>query len=169
VSSHATPYTVIQVTLQHIQHDNSLYSSVKLLYSISNASCHSTAQEVHRHSIHSASTLQQCARSHYSIHSACSDHTTNTILPACDECLWAWYCASSRMTEQWLGGSIRNWITQLWWKEISLQWKYSRHTPREHQQHMIWAGPEPGMLRPWGISAHPCTLSVWCDPYELAH
>ena len=196
VFSHTTPYTVIQVTLQHIQHDNSLYSSGKLLYSIHIASTHPTAQGVHHlqhiqhtqcmqslystgcsspysvhlasshstaqgvqhltaytvpllyssvldhstaytvhvvtlqhwvcitlqhthciqslystvratpYSIHSASTLQQCARSFYSTHSACSHHTTNTILLVCYECLRTWPCVPSRMTEQWLGGSI---------------------------------------------------------------
>jgi hypothetical protein len=65
-----------------------------------------------------------------------------------------------------LGVSVRYWVTQWSWKQISLEWMNSRHTPREQQQHMLCIGPKPRMLRPRGISAHPCTLSVWCDPYE---
>jgi hypothetical protein len=105
-----TPCTVIQVTLQHIQYDNSLYRSVKLLYSIHNASSHSTAQGVHHPTAYKVHLLYSSVPDHYSIHSARSHHTTNTILLPCYEGIWTWSCVPSRMTKQWLEGSIRYWI-----------------------------------------------------------
>ena len=88
-------HTVCQITLQHseMSHSTALFQitlqhslatlhhslSFKSLYSIQNASSHSTAP----YSIHSASTLQQCARSLYSSVSQTAVRGPQVVLGFC--------------------------------------------------------------------------------------